>query len=103
MLLLNELNELVNTELWDLWTRTPACMTDRQYICDQTLNETGRKEYGAIEKASKWTLQLRYSCSNQVSGAQFIHNSRQKEMIETYFIGLLCIFQIYIDEIIETK
>jgi len=77
---------------------------DRQeYLCDQTFNETGRKENGALGKASKWALHLRYSCSNQVSGAQFIHNSRQKEMIETYFIGLLCIFQIYIDEIIETK
>jgi len=26
----------------------------------------------------------------------------KRKMIETYFIGLLCIFQIYIDEVIET-
>jgi len=28
-------------------------MTDRQYLCDQTFNETGRKENGALGKASK--------------------------------------------------
>jgi len=37
-------------------------MTDRQHLCDQTFNETGRKENGALGKASKWALHLRYSC-----------------------------------------
>jgi hypothetical protein len=92
----------VIAELWVLWTGVLACVTDRQYLGDQPFIETGRKEHGAIGKASKLALHLRYSCSYQVSGIQFVRNSRQRKMIETHFIGLLCIFQIYVDETIET-
>ena len=35
----------VSAELWVLWTCTPACMSDRQYLCHQTFNETGRIRY----------------------------------------------------------
>ena len=68
-------------------------------FCDQTFNETGRKENSALDKASKWASHLRYSCSYQVSSSV---TQDKKESDWNVFFGLLCIFQIYIDEIIET-
>jgi len=85
----------VRAELWVLWTGVPACMTVRQHHCDKTFKETEGKENVALGKDSKWALNIRYSCSYQQSGAQFIHNSGQKEnkwevfhYFTLYFINL---------------
>jgi hypothetical protein len=67
----------VSAELWILWTGVPTYMTDRQYLCDQTFNANRRIEHCAIGTDLKLALYLIHSCSYQVSGVQFIRNSRK--------------------------
>jgi len=74
-----------------------------QYLCDSTFDMNRCKEHGALGKASKWALHLRYSCSYQLSGVEFIHNSEKKKgndwEVSYWFI---LYFPIYVDEKIET-
>ena len=74
-LLLSELN---SAELQVLWMRAPTCRTDGHCLCDPTYDVKRRKNPSALDKASKWALYPRFSCSYQVSGVWYIHKSRQQ-------------------------
>jgi len=80
---------------------TLACRTDRQYLCE-FFKANRYKEHGVLGKASKWALHLRQSCSYQVSGVEYIHNSDKKENNWDMSYWFILYFPIYVDEKIET-
>jgi len=73
-----------------------------QYLCDSTFNMNRRKEHGALGKASQWALHLRYSCSYQVSGVEFIHNSDKEGNDWEVSYWFILYIPINVDEKIET-
>jgi len=98
MLLLGELSELKSAKLWVLWIRVTACWTDRQCLFDPTYVKR-RKNHSVLGKDSKWALCPRLSCSYQVSGVWYIHNSRQKGQ----WFGRILLVYLYFPNLFKTK
>jgi hypothetical protein len=72
-------------------------MTNRQYLCDQTFNANRRNEHGALGKASKLDTSDIPVHTRWVVYSSSVTQDNMK-IIDKYFIGLFCIFQVYVDE-----
>ena len=68
-------------ELEVFWMHVPACRMDVQCLYDPLFDECRHKNQSVLEKALKWALCPRFSCSYQVSGLQYIHKSRLKKKL----------------------
>jgi hypothetical protein len=75
--------------------RKLTCKNSEQIIITIQLLTVTDAKYSAAGKAAGWGLRPRPSCSYQVSGAQNIHNSDNRKIIEECFISCFVFSKCY--------